>query len=336
MISAIPGVPNDYLISKYWNSVTKSFGNKELLKIGNKKDTISEVIITLIDTTKRYHDGRWQDKMGRNLKIALGQIEIVENDYNGNIKKAEMMATDAASKGAEIVCFPEFFSTGIPPLPEPESGRTITTMRVCAQKNKIDIIAGTIVEMREEKSYNVSYYINKYGEISGRHDKTHLFFQEKPYRTAGDTITIIDNGKAKIGIAICWELNFPELIRRYALAGAEIVFCPTWVEDWRDGLDGVAEERRRISLTRAAENQFYFADVIAAGYTDSNVETGRMRMAGHSTVASPGPMSQVVAKGEYSEELIIADIDLDLIRKKREFLPLLYNRRPEMYSELLK
>jgi predicted amidohydrolase len=274
--------------------------------------------------------------MERNLKIALGQIDVIESDYVGNIKRAETMITDAAAKGTEIICFPEFFSTGIPPLPEPENGKTITTMRSCAQKNKIDIIAGTIVEERDGKNYNVSYYINKDGEILGRHDKTHLFFMEKPYRTAGDKITIIDNGEAKIGIVICWELNFPEFIRCYALAGAELVFCPTWVEDWKEGIDGVAEERRRISLTRAAENQFYFADVNAAGYTDSNTETGRMRMAGHSTVASPGPMSQVVAKGDYEGKLILADIDLDLIRKKREFLPLLSNRRPEMYRELSK
>ncbi|MEW6686896.1 MAG: carbon-nitrogen hydrolase family protein [Candidatus Edwardsbacteria bacterium] len=113
--------------------------------------------------------------MNQVIRVGAAQMEIIYNDYEGNLKRCEAMLKEAALEKVEILCFPEYFSTGVPPKAEPIPGPTIDFLKQKAKEYGIEIIGGTIVEERDNKLYNTCCYISKKGEILGKYSKIHLW-----------------------------------------------------------------------------------------------------------------------------------------------------------------
>lgn len=270
--------------------------------------------------------------MNRKIRVAAAQMEIICNDYEGNLKRCEEMVAKASEQGAEIVCFPEYFSTGIPAKPEPIPGPTINFLLRQAKEQGIDIIAGTIVEEKEKKIFNTCCYISKDGEILAKYSKIHLWVQETR-KTPGDRWVVVKTPKASIGLIVCWDAWFPESCRILALRGAEIIFCPTWVEAW-GGKRGVPAERKALSIVRAAENQLFFVDVVACGYVEA-MPGRKMRLAGHSRIVSPGMGGRILAEGGYKPALLIADLELKEIQEKRAQFRIFETRKPKTYGDIV-
>lgn len=133
---------------------------------------------------------------------------------------------------------------------------------------------------------------------------------------------------------VCWDSWFPESCRILALKGAEIIFCPTWVEDW-GGKRGVPTERKALSIVRATENQLFFVDVVACGYTEV-IPNQRMRLAGHSRLMSPGPGGRILTEAGYEPKLLVADLHLKEIYEKRAQFKIFETRQPYTYEEITK
>ncbi|MDD6311062.1 MAG: carbon-nitrogen hydrolase family protein [Firmicutes bacterium] len=266
------------------------------------------------------------------FKIALCQI-AGSADKELNKAKAEKFIREAAEGGAQIVCLPEMWNCPYSndyfrKFAEPENGETVAFMSKIAKNLGIYLIGGTIAEIDDDKVYNTAYCFDREGKLIGKHRKVHLFdidvkgkirFMESDTLTAGDSLTVIDTEFCKVGVAICYDVRFPDWFKNMVLAGAKLMFLPAAFNT----TTGPAHWDL-LMRTRAMDNQVYFAACAPA--RDDN---GIFKAYGNSCVA--GPWAEFVAHADEKECVLFADIDLDHVDSIREQLPLLKHRREELY-----
>ena len=268
------------------------------------------------------------------VKIALCQMNVVDNK-DENLKNAERMIEKSVDENSDFIVLPEMFNCPysndkfIEYCEEEKTSKTLLKISNLASKNQVYILAGSIPEKENGKLYNTSYLFNRNGEIIAKHRKMHLFdidvkgkikFMESDVLTAGDDVTIANTEFGKIGIGICYDIRFPELARLMALEGASILFYPgafnmtTGPAHWE-----------LLFRTRALDNQVFCVGVAPALNKDASYHSF-----GHSIITSP--WGEVISEATEKEELIISEIDLCEIKKIREELPLLKNKREDIYE----
>ncbi len=289
----------------------------------------------------------------KKMKIALCQMNVVD-DKEKNIKKAIKMIKDAKKHDSDLAILPEMFNCPYENkkfieysevLSKSESLNQISKI---AKEENIHVLAGSIPEKvilkekppsknhekesekeNKEKIYNTSCLFNNNGELIGIHRKVHLFdinvkgkiyFKESDTLNAGENITVIDTKFGKIGIGICYDIRFIEQSRIMALEGANILIFPgafnltTGPAHWET-----------LFKSRALDNQVFTIGVAPALNKNSNYKSY-----GHSIIVNP--WGETITKANYEESLIIKEIDLDSITKIREELPIMINRREDLYT----
>jgi predicted amidohydrolase len=267
------------------------------------------------------------------FKLALCQMQVVE-DKNDNVAHALDMIKKAAQK-ADIIILPEMwncpYQTELFPLyaEQMDNSPTLNAISNAAKREGTYILAGSIPEKYEGKTYNSSFFINPEGEIIGVHRKIHLFdidvpdaisFKESLTLAAGNKVTVVDTELGKIGICICYDIRFPELLRLMALEGAELIVVPGAF----NMTTGPAHWKSLIKV-RAVDNQVYVA--AASPARDENASYVAY---GHSMVADP--WGNILNEAGTGEEIIYTQINLPEIKKIRKELPLLENRRTDLYQ----
>ncbi len=254
-------------------------------------------------------------------KIALAQIA---GGGSGALDTAGRMTEEAAAAGASLICFPEQFVTGwspeIPPgSGEPLDGPLATAFERMAQESGI-AVAGSIIEARGGgRPQNTVVVFDANGELLATYAKIHLFSpggEDRNY-TPGNRIATFTIGGLTFGLAICYDLRFPEIFRIYALAGAECMLLPAaWpccrLRHWET-----------LIPARALENQYYVAGVNTTGGV----------YCGGSLAA--GPDGDTIARGGSGEELLFVDLDPAAVHEARERLPVFSDRRSDLYHRLL-
>jgi len=271
------------------------------------------------------------------IKIALCQMNVIDNKEE-NLKKASSMINKAC-KNADFIVLPEMFNCPYSNDKFIEYGEvendsyTLNQISSLAKSNKTYILAGSIPEKENEKLYNTSYLFNKEGDIIAKHRKMHLFdidvkdkitFKESDVLTAGDEFTTAETEFGKIGIGICYDIRFPELARIMVEDGALILFYPgafnmtTGPAHWE-----------LLFKSRALDNQVYCVGVAPALNRDASYHSF-----GHSIITNP--WGEIIAEAGEKEEIIYGEIDLDEIKKIREELPLLKNKREDLYEIIRK
>ncbi|WP_295591582.1 carbon-nitrogen hydrolase family protein [uncultured Methanobrevibacter sp.] len=272
------------------------------------------------------------------IKLSLCQMNVIDNKEE-NIKTASLMIDESVSKNADFIVLPEMFNCPysndkfIEYGEEEKSSYTLNKISLLAKKNNIYILAGSIPEKENGKLYNTSYLFDKAGNIIAKHRKMHLFdidvkgkitFKESDVLTAGDSFTIAETDFGKIGIGICYDIRFPELARVMVENGALILFYPgafnmtTGPAHWE-----------LLFRSRALDNQVFCVGVAPALNKDASYHSF-----GHSIIASP--WGEIIAEASEKENLILCEIDLDEIKKVREELPLLKNKREDLYEVIKK
>lgn len=170
---------------------------------------------------------------GRIVKIALGQMKVFQGDTEKNLKKILDLTDQAAAQNADIICFPELAYCGyfleseeLQRLAQPQDGPFVQTLRKKAKSAGIHIIAG-YAEAGEIPGimYNSCIFIDDQGEIIGNMRKVNAWGQEKLKFREGREFPVIQTKFGKVGMLICYDVEFPEPSRIEALKGAEIVFC---------------------------------------------------------------------------------------------------------------
>lgn len=271
--------------------------------------------------------------MNLELKLALIQMQVVDNKHH-NVKKTLKMIKESSKEDVQLVILPEMFNCPYENSKFEEyaeyvdESTTLKSMSSAASKFDIHLVAGSIPEKTDEGIYNTSFVFNNQGEIIGFHRKMHLFdinvpgkitFKESDTLKSGNNITVVDTDLGKIGIGICYDIRFPELSRIMALKGADILVFPgafnmtTGPAHWET-----------LIRTRAIDNQVFVAAASPASNNDADYIAY-----GHSMVCNP--WGQVVSCGKFEEKIIYAKIDLKSVPSIREELPLLKNRRSDIY-----
>lgn len=228
------------------------------------------------------------------LNIAVVQFEIEQFAPDKNLARAERFIQEAVAQQAQMIVFPEDFVMG--PLNGRADladfdGRYVKYFQALAVKYAIDIVPGSIIEGDETGLYNTAYYIDRSGEILGRYRKVNLWLSERSYIDPGRDAVVCSTRFGKIGLAICWDLAFPELFRAMIAEGVQIVLCPSYwcYEDAGIGMQHDPNSDVKfvdaLCTARAFEQEIILVYANAAGTFNLGEEHGTLL--GHSQVTVP-------------------------------------------------
>ena len=254
------------------------------------------------------------------LTISLAQMDVALGQPEANFARARELAAEAKRRGSDVLVLPELWATGYDlenaaqHASSTDEGLFARTADLAREQGLY--IVGSLLEARGSRCYNTAHIFSPSGELVGLYRKIHLFapMEEDRYLSAGDDAPLFDLPWGRSALAICYDLRFPELFRRYTLAGARIVFMPA---EWpRPRL----AHWRTLLAARAIENQVF---VIACNRVGGE-------FCGHSAIYDP--WGEAVAEAGQAEILLTAGIDLDLVEEVRQRFPVLADRRPELYA----
>jgi omega-amidase len=261
------------------------------------------------------------------VRICCAQMGCTWGNPAGTLDAAAETIEAAAAQGAGLIAFPEQFPIGWDPFArfriEDLKGPTVTALRGLARRSGIAIVAG-FRERHDPLPRNTAVAIGPQGDILARYAKIHLFSPAGEHErfSAGDELGIFSLDGMTFGIALCYDLRFPDLFSLYAAAGAECVIVPAaWpcrrVEHWE-----------LFIRARALENQYVVAGINTIGTTPVDCYCG------HSMVAGPG--GEVLAHTGDGEDILFADLSTASIREARTHIPLHSDRRDDIYKRLRK
>ena len=266
------------------------------------------------------------------MKIAVIQFKASINKKT-NLKKIMNYISKAAQNKAVLVAFPEFMmfytnlsqtSKQLASLAEPINGNFVNEIAKTAKENHIEVI-GSFYETspKKDRVYDTSFVIDKLGKVISTYRKIHLYdalgFKESKKMIPGSKITKpVKTSIGKIGMMICYDLRFPEMARSLAASGSEILVVPS---AWVNG-DMKEEHWLTINKTRAIENGCY----VVAPNQVGNIYCGR------SVVVDP--YGKILLDMKKKQAIGYVEIKLKRIKEIRKVLPLLKNRRTDVYSNL--
>ncbi|GAA2436768.1 carbon-nitrogen hydrolase family protein [Streptomyces macrosporus] len=241
-------------------------------------------------------------------------------------------AARAAAAGARLLVASELYLTGyalgerVAELAEPAGGPGATAVARIAAERGIAIAYG-YPERAGDRVHNSVQLVGPDGTRLANYRKTHLYGPyEKAHFTPGETPVVqADLDGVRVGMLICYDVEFPENVRAHALAGTELLLVPTAL---MRPYEVVAET---ILPARALESQLYIAYANRCG-TEGGGEDA-IAFAGLSCLAAPD--GTVRARAGAGEDLVVADVDPALLRASRADNPYLRDRRPELYASLV-
>ncbi|MEU2158245.1 carbon-nitrogen hydrolase family protein [Streptomyces sp. NPDC019396] len=261
------------------------------------------------------------------LRTALLQSSGTPGDIAKNLEILDAHAADAAAAGAGLLVSPEMFLTGyaigdgIHRLAEPADGASAQAVAAIARRHGIAVVYG-YPERDGEQVYNAAQLIGPDGTPLANYRKTHLFgCFEQEWFTAGDQPVVqAELDGLRVGLLICYDVEFPENVRAHALAGTELLLVPTAL---MNPFHFVAE---KLLPVRAFESQMYIA------YANRTGPEGEFDFAGLSCLAGPDGIART--RAGHGDDLVLADADPDFLAASRAANPYLSDRRPALYGPL--
>jgi len=269
------------------------------------------------------------------MRIALVQ-QRASDDVEANRNRGLEALKQAAGQGAQLVCYAELAFTPFYPqqpatgdvakLAETVPGPTTEAFASLAAELGVAVVLN-LFERDGDRTYDCSPVIDVDGRLLGKTRMVHVpdyaCFHEKDYYGLGDLgVPVVDTAVGKIGVAICYDRHYPEVMRALALAGAEVVVVPQAgaVDEWPGGL---FEAEMRVA---SFHNGFFTALCNRVGRRG---RTGVRRRVLCVRPRREGDRLGARAKG--TEEILLCDVDLSLVPRshaRRLFIP---DRRPELY-----
>jgi omega-amidase len=260
------------------------------------------------------------------LTLSLVQMAVVLSNPAANLKKADEWLAEASRRGSELVVLPELWPTGGDwrNLSALSAGQAEVLEAVSGLAKKYGLwLNGSMLALNEAgQPANTSILFDPQGRHVGVYRKIHLFglMREDHYLTAGQHLTVVATPWGQVGLAICYDLRFPEMFRAYALAGVTLVFLPAAWPSSR------LNHWHALLRARAIENQLYMVGVNQAG------SDGHYTYGGHSAIIDP--WGETVVEAGESETLLTATIDTERVAEVRQTMPVFKDRRPAVYERV--
>ena len=266
------------------------------------------------------------------IKLALAQISSKRENKEANLQKIEALTFKAKEQGADLAIFPELSLTGYVvrdqfyELAETIPGPTVEKVEALAKKTGMHVIFGMpeLSEKTRATVFNTAVFVGPEGLI-GKYRKmylpTHSVFEEKRYFRPGYQTAAFQTDLGNIGLCICYDLFFPEVLRLIRLKGAQLIVCISASPAVRRSYFEI------LTCARALENTAYLAYVNLAGVEDG------LQFWGGSRLVSPA--GEVLAKAKYDEEdFVTCEVDYSDLRTAETFIPTLRDLRPELFDKL--
>ncbi|MFD7879230.1 carbon-nitrogen hydrolase family protein [Streptomyces sp. NPDC059766] len=262
------------------------------------------------------------------MRTALLQSSGRPGSVVENLKVLDEAAGRAAAAGAALLVTPEMFLTGyaigdeIGRLAEPADGACADEIAEIAGRHGLAVAYG-YPERDGETVFNSAQLISADGSRLANYRKTHLFgcFEHEHFVPGGTPVVQAELNGLRVGIMICYDVEFPENVRAHALAGTDLLVVPT---AQMHPYQFVAES---VVPVRAFENQMYVAYVNRVG------REGEFEFVGLSTLAGPDGVART--RAGRADELLLADVDPAFLAASRETNPYLKDRRPGLYGSLV-
>ncbi|MBE6486435.1 MAG: carbon-nitrogen hydrolase family protein [Methanosphaera stadtmanae] len=272
----------------------------------------------------------------KKFNIASCQMTVVD-DKETNVEHATKLINEA-SKNVDLITLPEMFNTPydnnkfIENAEKEKNSYTLRTMCETANENNIYLQTGSIPELENDKIYNSAYLIDDNGKIIGKHRKMHMFdidtdtmkFTESDTLSPGNKITTIKTPFANISIAICYDIRFTEMWTLMNKNNTDVILLPGAFNKTTGPLHW-----ETLIRARAIDNQLY---VIAT--SPSQVENPYYVAWGHSMIVDP--WGKILTQAHEKEEILYSTITPESISAVREQIPILKNKREDIYETILK
>ncbi|XP_057875194.1 omega-amidase NIT2 [Melospiza georgiana] len=271
------------------------------------------------------------------FRLALIQLHVsaVKSD---NLQRACGLVREASAKGAKLVALPECFNSPygtqyFKEYAEKIPGESTQKLSEVAKECSIYLIGGSIPEEDGGKLYNTCAVFGPDGALLAKHRKVHLFdinvpgkiqFKESETLSPGNSFSVFDTPYCKVGLGICYDMRFAEMAQIYGQKGCQLLIYPgafnmtTGPAHWE-----------LLQRGRAVDNQLYVATVSPA-----RDEKASYVAWGHSTVVNP--WGEVIAKAGAEETVVYTDIDLKKLAEIRQQIPILSQKRSDLYGVEMK
>lgn len=259
----------------------------------------------------------------KGIRVACLQLQAPTGDVVIGDRVAGVLAQLDGLAPVDLVVLPELWSSGYfcfedyPAIAQDREGPLVQAVAAAARRLEAHVVGGSFVERTAGGGLrNTSFVVDPAGEVVGWYSKVHVFgyrSREAELVEAGDETATIETDLGRIGLALCYDLRFPELFRRLVDDGAELIVVPAaWpalrVADWQ-----------LLTRARALENQAFVIACNGAGL-DVGTELG-----GHSVIVDPRGV--VVAEAGREPATLRADIDPGVVQEWRRTFPVLQDRR---------
>lgn len=263
------------------------------------------------------------------MKITCIQMNMQFCRPEENFLRVSELVEQAAKDAPDVLLLPETWNTGFYPAENPEAladrngQRTKALMSALAKKHRINIVAGSITELRRGRLYNTCHIFDREGACIASYDKTHLFspMGEDRVYTPGDHLCRFTLDGVPCGVILCYDLRFPELTLKLSLEGIDMLFLPCqWPEARLSHL-------HTLTAARAIENQIFLASCNSCG------KAGATRFGGGSRILDP--LGNILARADAGEQSITCDCDLSLLPRIRNAIPVFRDRNTVLYCEKL-
>ncbi|MDZ5712944.1 carbon-nitrogen family hydrolase [Jeotgalibacillus sp. HH7-29] len=261
------------------------------------------------------------EKWVKHVKIAIFQMDITFGSPEENVKKVKSWIEKM--EPADVIILPELWTTGydLPNLKNMNDhfNQTVAVLKDLAIKHNIHFIGGSVAKSEDGHIYNTMPVIDHKGSLIHEYSKLHLFklMDEHLHLKEGNDDPAFKLGPIHFAGFICYDIRFPEWIRKSVLNGAKAVVVPAeWpaprIDHW-------------ITLlkARAIENQVYVIACNRVGRDHAN------EFGGHSLIIDP--WGKVIAEGSDREEIIYGEIDPEEVEEIRKRIPIFDDRRADFY-----
>jgi N-carbamoylputrescine amidase len=290
--------------------------------------------------------------MSKKYKIAVIQLNLNDVAEN-NLKKCLSWVRDAAKQGADVISLPELYSSHYFcqsedvanfALAEPLYSTSFLAFSCLAKELGVVIVVPFFEKRMAGIYHNSAYIIDADGSEAGLYRKMHIpddpHFYEKFYFTPGDLgFKAFPTQKGKIGTLICWDQWYPEAARLTALQGAEVLFYPTAI-GWHPLEKNEYGENQHgawmnVMKGHAVANGVYVAAANRIGLEHYIEGPAGIEFWGSSFIA--GPQGEILAQASHDkEEILIAEVDLDLQENVRQNWPFFRDRRIDAFGDITK